>query len=208
METLRRIFHYLTHLEWTERRQHVCVFCDRKNFANIVYEVSVLCDTIVVVRVHADNFFQDEKIIAINNRRLAGQIHWLILPKEHAVRDIENLNSSHLTLCKEQHYNTFRNIWLIETVQSMDEVKRSLIQERYPDIPPSSIHSGYHRGRRPMIGSFFYPDIISIHHLHLHVIVKPKRMLLWFKYPPWLRLMWKSDDRVLREVEMLSSKQI
>ncbi|KAM0446071.1 hypothetical protein ACHAO4_009516 [Trichoderma viride] len=171
METLRRIFHYLTHLEWTERRQHVCVFCDRKNFANIVYE--------------------DEKIIAINNRRLAGQIHWLILPKEHAVRDIENLNSSHLTL-----------------LQSMDEVKRSLIQERYPDIPPSSIHSGYHRGRRPMIGSIFYPDIISIHHLHLHVIVKPKRMLLWFKYPPWLRLMWKSDDRVLRELEMLSSKQI
>ncbi|PNP43670.1 hypothetical protein TGAMA5MH_04642 [Trichoderma gamsii] len=80
METLRRIFHYLTHLEWTEQKQHVCIFCDRKNFAEIVYE--------------------DAQIVVINNRRLAGQTHWLILPKEHAVRDIENLNSSHLKLCK------------------------------------------------------------------------------------------------------------
>ncbi|KAM0518969.1 hypothetical protein ACHAPE_003960 [Trichoderma viride] len=171
METLRRIFHYLTHLEWTERKQHVCIFCDRKNFAEIIHE--------------------DAQIVVINNRRLAGQIHWLILPKDHAVRDIENLDSSHLKL-----------------LQRMDEVKRQLIQERCPNIPPSWIHSGYHRGRRPLLGSLFYPDIISIHHLHLHVIVKPRRMLLWFKYPPWLRLMWKSDTRVLREVEMLSSKQI
>lgn len=89
----------------------------------------------------------------------------------------------------------------------MDEAKRTLLQERYPDVPSSQIHSGYHRGRRPLIGNFYYPDIISIHHLHLHVIVKPKRMLLWFKYPPWLRLMWKSDAKVLQEVEMLSSKQ-
>lgn len=89
----------------------------------------------------------------------------------------------------------------------MDQVKRTLIEELYPDTPSSEIHSGYHRGRRPLINNIFYPDIISIHHLHLHVIIKPKRMLLWFKYPPWLRLMWKSDDTVLREVEKLSSKQ-
>lgn len=89
----------------------------------------------------------------------------------------------------------------------MDKVKCDLLQERYPDIPSSWIHSGYHRGRRPLIGSIFYPDIISIHHLHLHVIVRPKRMLLWLKYPPWLSLMWKSDDKVIREVEKLSLKE-
>ncbi|KAL7917075.1 HIT-like domain-containing protein [Trichoderma austrokoningii] len=137
------------------------------------------------------NFVQDDQVIVIDNRRSAGQIHWLILPKEHAVRDIESLNSSHLKL-----------------LQAMDQVKRRLIQERCPDIPPSWIHSGYHRGRRPLVGTIFYPDIISIQHLHLHVIIRPRRMLLWFKYPPWLRLMWKSDDRVLREVEKLAQKQM
>lgn len=89
----------------------------------------------------------------------------------------------------------------------MDRVKRHLLQERCPDMTSSWIHSGYHRGRRPLIGSIFYPDIISIHHLHLHVIIQPQRMLLWFKYPPWLPLMWKSDDKVLREVEELSLKK-
>ncbi|KAL6899988.1 HIT-like domain-containing protein [Trichoderma evansii] len=169
METARRIFHYLCNLEWTEKKQHKCIFCDRKNFASIVYE--------------------DDRVIVIDNRRLAGQMHWLIFPKEHTVRDIENLDSSHL-----------------ELMQSMDRVKRQLLQERCPDIPSSWIHSGYHRGRRPLIGKIFYPDIISIHHLHLHVIIRPHRMLLWFKYPPWLPLMWKSDDIVLREVEKLSLK--
>lgn len=60
----------------------------------------VLCDAVLVTRVCTDKGLQDGQIIVIDNRRLAGQIHWLILPKEHTVRDIENLDSSHLELCK------------------------------------------------------------------------------------------------------------
>ena len=40
METLKRIWRYLTNLEWTEKRQAVCVFCDRRNLQNIRYEAS------------------------------------------------------------------------------------------------------------------------------------------------------------------------
>lgn len=63
----------------------------------------MLCDAVLVIRVCANKVLQDDQIIVIDNRRLAGQIHWLILPKEHTVRDIENLDSSHLELCKFHH---------------------------------------------------------------------------------------------------------
>ncbi len=88
----------------------------------------------------------------------------------------------------------------------MNEVKQQLLQQYCPDVPLSDIHSGYHRGRRPLIGTIYYPDIVSIHHLHLHVIVKPRTILKLFKYPPWLPLMWKSDARVMQEVEELEAK--
>ena len=40
METIIKVWHYLSHLEWTERKQYDCLFCDRRNFKTIVYEVS------------------------------------------------------------------------------------------------------------------------------------------------------------------------
>ncbi|KAI0429960.1 hypothetical protein F5Y09DRAFT_308985 [Xylaria sp. FL1042] len=166
METIRRIFCYLANLEWTERVQHACIFCDRSNFAKIVYE--------------------DEDIIAIENLRLAGQLHWLIMPKTHTIRDIEALTGDHLI-----------------TLQEMDRVKNQLINQHCLGIPRSAIISGYHRGRRPLIGKIYYPDIISIQHLHLHVIVRPRLFLQLFKYPTWLPLMWKSDARVMQEVQRL-----
>ncbi|KAL7784323.1 HIT-like domain-containing protein [Trichoderma ceciliae] len=169
MQTIKQLVGYLSNLEWTERFQHICTFCDRANFASIVYE--------------------DDQIVVIDNRRRAGQMHWLIMPKLHLVRDIENLNATHLDL-----------------LHSMNEVKHRLLQERCLGISSSAIHSGYHRGRRPLIGSIFYPDIVSVHHLHLHVIIRPHLLLLWIKYPPWLPLMWKSDDKVLQEIEKLSLK--
>lgn len=45
METLRKIFRYLANLEWTERKQHDCIFCDRKKLQNTVYEVRVVFST-------------------------------------------------------------------------------------------------------------------------------------------------------------------
>ncbi|KAK0757042.1 hypothetical protein N5P37_010568 [Trichoderma harzianum] len=130
--------------------------------------------------------------IAIYNKTNAGQAHWLILPRAH-IRDIENLSSEHL-----------------ELLRSMDELKRLLLKN-HDDVPPSEIHSGYHRGGRIFFGRFRFlrfrsPDIISVHHLHLHVIVRPGFLKKWFKYPPWLPLMWKSDEKLLREVEKLASK--
>ncbi|GAW23047.1 hypothetical protein ANO14919_125950 [Xylariales sp. No.14919] len=164
METIRRVFRYVANLEWTEKVQRTCIFCDRANFANIVYE--------------------DEDIIAIENIRLAGQSHWLILPKTHTIRDIEALNGDHL-----------------KTLQAMDRVKKHLLGQYCAGVPRSAVLSGYHRGRRPLVGTIYYPDIVSIHHLHLHVIVRPKWIWRLIKYPSWLPLMWKSDARVMREVQ-------
>ncbi|KAI0872177.1 hypothetical protein GGS24DRAFT_468533 [Hypoxylon argillaceum] len=130
--------------------------------------------------------FEDDSVIAIENLHLGGQFHWLIMPKAHGIRDIEALSHQHLALLKE-----------------MDQVKKHLVDKYCSGIPDSAIISGYHRGRRPLVGKVYYPDIISIHHLHLHVIVKPRWILRLFKYPAWLPLMWKSDVTVMREVQRL-----
>ncbi|KAI0965033.1 hypothetical protein F4678DRAFT_453950 [Xylaria arbuscula] len=167
MEAIRRFLYYLANLEWTERVQHTCIFCDRSNFAKIVYE--------------------DDEIIAIENLRLAGQLHWLIMPKAHTIRDVEALNGDHMI-----------------TLQEMDRVKNQLINQHCANVPRSSILSGYHRGRRPLVGKIYFPDIVSIHHLHLHVIVRPRFILKLLKYPAWLPLMWKSDVRVMQEIRRLA----
>ena len=39
MESLRKILHYLANLEWTEKKQHDCVFCDREKLRNVIHEV-------------------------------------------------------------------------------------------------------------------------------------------------------------------------
>lgn len=41
MDRLRQILHYLAHLEWTERKQHDCIFCNRERLRDVVYEVCV-----------------------------------------------------------------------------------------------------------------------------------------------------------------------
>ncbi|KAH7006932.1 histidine triad-like motif-containing protein [Ilyonectria destructans] len=166
MEAIKKAYHYLTNLEWTEQVQDNCKFCDRANLASIVYE--------------------DDEVIGIENLRLAGQFHWLIMPKLHLVRDIEGLNGEHLPL-----------------LQAMDRAKSHLIEEKCPGLSRSDVISGYHRGRRQLLGNIYYPDIISIHHLHLHVIVRPQLFLRIFKYPSWLPLMWKSDTRVMQEIQRL-----
>ncbi|KAI1504303.1 hypothetical protein F5X99DRAFT_371716 [Biscogniauxia marginata] len=169
MEQIKRFFHYLLNLEWTEKVQHNCIFCDRANFSGIAYE--------------------DDELIAVHNRQSAGQFHFLIMPKSHLVRDIESLNGNHIAL-----------------LTAMDRVKHHLLQEHCPDLSVSDVHSGYHRGRRPLLGKIFYPDIVSIHHLHLHVIVRPRRWLQFFKYPTWLPLMWKSDRQVMQQVQRLAKR--
>ncbi|KAI1631777.1 hypothetical protein F4809DRAFT_646082 [Biscogniauxia mediterranea] len=167
MERIKRIVRYLLDLEWTERVQDYCIFCDRANLGGIAYE--------------------DDDLIAIHNLRPAGQMHWLIMPKLHLVRDIEALNGDHVAL-----------------LQAMDRVKHRLLRDHCPaGLSPSDVHSGYHRGRRPLpLGRVYYPDVVSVHHLHLHVIVRPRPWLRAFKYPRWLPLMWRSDRAVMRRVSV------
>ena len=50
------------------------------------------------------------------------------------------------------------------------------------------------------MGPIILPDIVSVHHLHLHVIVEPKLVLRIFKYPAWFRFMWMSDKKVMAEM--------
>lgn len=87
------------------------------------------------------------------------------------------------------------------TVKEMDNVKEQLIREHYPNIQRPTILAGYHRGRRQFIGPIIFPDIISIHHLHLHVIVEPRASMALFKYPTWLPFMFVSDETVLNQVK-------
>lgn len=38
---VRRVLRYLAGLEWTEKRQDECKFCDRSNFKIVVHEVCI-----------------------------------------------------------------------------------------------------------------------------------------------------------------------
>ncbi|KAK3328046.1 hypothetical protein B0T19DRAFT_423535 [Cercophora scortea] len=165
LRTTMAVWHYLANLEWTEKVQHTCVFCNKANFKHIVYE--------------------DNEIIAVTNRTPGGQFHWLIMPKRHIIRDMEALRHSDLAL-----------------LQKMDAVKHLLVSQHCPDLLGSGqVIAGYHRGRRPLLGSttIYYPDVVSVHHLHLHVIVRPYVLKRLFKYPAWLPLLWKSDAAAMRQ---------
>lgn len=155
----------------------------------------------------------------IRNRRSAGRAHWLILPKAAGrhIRDIEALSRSDLPLrtcvrfpsllfsqsiapSPQIHiHNPPIMLTRLPPVKEMDRVKQELLRTHFPDAPRSSVHSGYHRGRRRLVGPVVLPDIVSVHHLHLHVIVEPRVVLRVFKYPAWLRFMWVSDERVMAE---------
>ncbi|KAG9252734.1 uncharacterized protein F5Z01DRAFT_224310 [Emericellopsis atlantica] len=169
METLFRAWSYLSNLEWTERAQSDCKFCDHSKLKPI---------------------YQDNLVIAFENIRLGGRHHWLITPLQH-IRDIEVLGTKDLPL-----------------LLHIDKVKKLLLDRHCPDHKNWTIHSGYHRGRRPisLLNGFYWPDIISIHHLHLHVIVEPFWTLWLFKYPTWLPFMWKSDRQVVQQVERAKLK--
>ncbi|UKZ81863.1 hypothetical protein TrVFT333_009639 [Trichoderma virens FT-333] len=130
------------------------------------------------------------------------------------VRDIESLNYSHYGLRERQHHQSCirqkrsinKYVFLPnKAVCEMDAVKHYILKKYCPHIPLSEVHSGYHRSRRPLIGSIYYPDIISVHHLHLHVIVRPQWRRKWLRYA--LPLMWKSDEKVLLKVKEQASKR-
>ncbi|KAF1344923.1 hypothetical protein BDV97DRAFT_362809 [Delphinella strobiligena] len=77
MDALRAMLNYLSNLEWTERKQHVCNFCNEDNFSKIVRK--------------------NTNAIAVENRRKSGEAHWLIMPTRH-IRDIEALTEKDIPL--------------------------------------------------------------------------------------------------------------
>lgn len=167
MESIRKILHYLANLEWTEKKQHDCIFCNRERLRDVIHE--------------------NETVVVVRNQRSAGRAaHWLIIPKPvpavRHIRDIEALTMDDLPLLKE-----------------MNRIKEELLKRNFADRSSKEIHSGYHRGRRGLIGPIILPDIVSVHHLHLHVIVEPRFLMRMFKYPIWLRFMWMSDERAMAE---------
>ncbi|KAL3417128.1 hypothetical protein PVAG01_11128 [Phlyctema vagabunda] len=128
-----------------------------------------------------DIIHEDEQVLIIRNRALAGTDHWLIIPKRH-IRDVERCTDADVPL-----------------LQAMERALKSRLREKYPHIAPSDIYAGYHRGHRPLGGwfkTFGSPDIISVHHLHLHVIIRPCWYSRWLKYPFWFPLMWISAESV------------
>lgn len=88
----------------------------------------------------------------------------------------------------------------------MDKLEQHILQTQYPQFSPSDIHSGYHRGRRPLVGNIYYPDIISVHHLHRHVIINPTFFAKYFKYSKCIPLLWKSSDKVSKGVRGLGKE--
>lgn len=123
MDALKITAHYLANLEWTEKKQEHCKFCDPANLGNPIYEVrSTLPVPAPLLTYRAHAFFlgkiyagllvylmlrcrQDETLLAIENIRKAGEEHWLILPKaSHArhIRDIEALTQDDLPLCEQE----------------------------------------------------------------------------------------------------------
>ncbi|KAK4061372.1 hypothetical protein Trihar35433_9699 [Trichoderma harzianum] len=79
LQTIIKIFRYLANLQWTERFQKECDFCDHTKFERII------------------TYDDLPEIMAVENRTKAGKNHWLIMPIEH-IRDIENLSPAHLEL--------------------------------------------------------------------------------------------------------------
>lgn len=43
MATVGKALHYVANLEWREKKQHSCKFCDRAQLRNVVLEVSGQC---------------------------------------------------------------------------------------------------------------------------------------------------------------------
>ena len=88
-------------------------------------------------------------------------------------------------------------------------VREQLLGVHYPDLTPDTryhrLRSGFHRGRRDIqvVGpvKFHVPDVISVKHLHLHVIVDVDSTVKGMKYPLWNELIFAKSETVLKRLE-------
>lgn len=90
-------------------------------------------------------------------------------------------------------------------MQEMSRVKNNLVQRHCPHVLPERIHCGYHRGQRP--NGYIpvrMPDIISVKHLHLHVVAEPRLLPFVYKFHPSNTLIFKTEEAILGLVEEMA----
>lgn len=106
MERVKKTLHYLSHLEWTEKKQDCCIFCEPGELKNPLFEVWFYALSSVSAKANYTIWkmkFQDDDIIAVDNIRKAGLGHWLIIPKVGStrhIRDCEALTEEDIPLRK------------------------------------------------------------------------------------------------------------
>ncbi|KAK6501437.1 Histidine triad nucleotide-binding protein 3 [Arthrobotrys musiformis] len=140
--------------------------------------------------------FRDDDLVVIDDRRPAGRTHWLVMPLRH-IRSVEDLTASDLPLYRK-----------------MLAIREQLLGIHYPDITPATrnhrVRSGFHRGERDVHIAgplkFRIPDVISVKHLHLHVIVDVDSTMKSLKYPMWNELVFAKSETVLKRLEDEESK--
>ncbi|KAL6864522.1 HIT-like domain-containing protein [Trichoderma novae-zelandiae] len=168
--------------EREEREEAECEVCHTGNFVELDMDGEEILEGQLEVVKHS-------RIKIVANLTPAGSKHWLIIPRKH-IRDIEHLLPGDL-----------------ELLQEMGRVRDSLVQRHCPNIPPEKIHCGYHRGQRPNdYMPLRMPDIISVKHLHLHVIAEPRLLPFIYKFHPSNSILFKSEADVLKLVEEMVEK--
>ncbi|KAK6341423.1 hypothetical protein TWF696_008499 [Orbilia brochopaga] len=134
--------------------------------------------------------YRDEDMVVIDDIHPSGRTHWLIMPLQH-IRSVEALTAAHLPLYRK-----------------MLAVRDQLVLEHHPDITPATRHrvrSGFHRGSRKInvVGplKFTLPEVISVKHLHMHVITDLNTNIGYLKYPLWNPLIFITAEEVLKRLE-------
>ena len=97
----------LTHMVFSYRaffggaREGGCLFCPgrRSELKTVVFEVQSRISIFALTNFSNPSHSQNEEILVIKNRGLAGIEHWLIILHKH-IRDIENLKQADLPLRK------------------------------------------------------------------------------------------------------------
>ncbi|KAF3192683.1 hypothetical protein TWF788_000288 [Orbilia oligospora] len=144
------------------------------------------------------------------------------MPLRH-IRSVEDLTPSDLPLCNAalSNYHT-QHIYFDDIIshtnyftcfdvkdRKMLAVREQLLAVHYPDLTPATryhrLRTGFHRGRRDLhlVGPFKFhvPDVISVKHLHLHVIVDVDSTIRGMKYPLWNELIFAKSELVLKRLE-------
>ncbi|KAK6543659.1 hypothetical protein TWF694_000399 [Orbilia ellipsospora] len=135
--------------------------------------------------------YRDDDLVVINDVRPAGRTHWLIMPLRH-IRSVEVLTAADLPLYRK-----------------MLGVREQLLQTHYPDLTSANraqrLRSGFHRGGRDIqlfkSWKISLPDVISVKHLHLHVIVDLLASVGYLKYPLWNEVVFIKSETVLKRLE-------